>query len=332
MTDAAADAAAGARGRLAALAKPAGSLGRLERLAERLAASQRRADPASRPARCVIFAADHGVVAAGVGVWPAAVTTAVARLILDGRSCAGALAGGTDILLVDVGLSGPPDARARAARVAPGTANLAHGPAMTGPQRDQAWAAGAAVARDAAAAGVRVLALGEIGIGNTTSAAALIAALTGQPAAALVGPGAGVTPETLAAKRAVVAEAVARSAALADGDRVAALGGFEIVALAGCIAACGTLGLTAVLDGVVVGAAALVAERLQPGAVGACIAAHRSAEPAHAGALAALGLEPFLDWELRLGEATGALLLLPLLDAAAALLTRVATLEEALGR
>lgn len=318
------------RARLDSLAKPPGSLGRLERLALRLALTQRRIDPATRPARGVIFAADHGVVAEGVGLWPSAVTRSVAALLLQGRSCAGALAAGCPIRLVDVGMAGAAVPGALDRRVAAGTANLAHGPAMTDAQRDLAWAAGLAEARDAADVGARVLALGEIGIGNTTSAAALIAHLCGRDPASLVGPGAGATPATLDRKRAVVAAAVARTAGLSASDTIAALGGFEIVALAGCIAGCAARGLTAVLDGMVTGAAALVAERLAPGATAACIAAHRSPEPAHAVALQTLGLEPFLEWELRLGEATGALLLLPLLDAAAALLTQVATLDAAL--
>jgi len=323
-----------AQARLDALAKPPGSLGKLERLAARLAATQGRLDPRTRPRRLVIFAGDHGVVADGVGLWPSSVTGAMMRLMREGRSSASALgrAAGADFLLVDAGSiteglePGPGFLDGRGGR---GTASLAHGPAMDVAQFDAAWALGERVAADAAAEGIAVLALGEMGIGNTTAAAALGALLTGADTDAMVGPGAGANPETLARKRAVVAAAVARARAEADPRAaIASLCGYEIAALAGCIAGGARHRMTVVLDGLIVGAAALVAQRLAPGALDSAIAAHVGAEPGHARMLEAMGLEPFLDWGLRLGEGTGAALLLPLLDAAAALLTEVATLDE----
>ena len=324
-----------AQARLDALAKPPGSLGRLEKLAARLAETQGREDPRAAPRRLVVFAGDHGVVAEGIGLWPSEVTTAMMRLIRAGRSSSAALAraSGTEVVLVDAGSRTPLDGEGEL-RVGPGTENLAHGPAMEPAQLEAALALGARTARQAAADGIAVLALGEMGIGNTTAAACLTALLTGASAEAVVGPGAGATPETLARKRAVVRQAVERARPLLRTNSraaIAAVAGFEIAAIAGCIAEEARLGITVVLDGFVVGAGALVAQALDPAALRSAIAAHRSAEPGHAVVLAALGLDPFLEWKLRLGEGTGALLLLPMLDAAAALLRDVSTLEEAVG-
>ncbi|TCH98182.1 nicotinate-nucleotide--dimethylbenzimidazole phosphoribosyltransferase [Roseococcus sp. SYP-B2431] len=325
-----------ARARLDSLAKPPGSLGRLERLAIRLAETQGRVAPSAAPRRLVVFAGDHGVVAEGVGLWPDAVTTAMMRLMLEGRAGSAALArgAGAEMVLVDAGSksAGLSGAAYRDWRVLRGTANLAHGPAMTLPEFDAALAVGARAAAEAADAGVRVLALGEMGIGNTTSAACLAALLAQAPPERVVGMGAGATSETLARKHAVVAEAVARARAIADPRAaIAEVAGFEISAIAGCIAEAARHGITTVLDGFITGAGALIAQALDPGALRSCIAAHRSAEPGHALVLERLGLEPFLEWELRLGEGTGALLLLPMLDAAAALLRDVATLAEVTG-
>jgi len=333
----AADAAQEARTRLDSLAKPPGSLGRLEALAIRLAETQGRADPRTVPRRLIVFAGDHGVVEEGIGLWPSEVTAAMMRLIATGRSSCSALAAasGTEVVLVDAGSRAPlpgPDT-GRDERAGAGTANLARGPAMDAAGMAAALAIGARAAARAAEDGIAVIATGEMGIGNTTVAACLAALLTGAPAEAVVGPGAGSTPESLARKRAVVAEAVARARPLLDTDvgaAIASVGGFEILAIAGCIREAARRGITVVADGFVAGAGALVARALDPGALRTAIAAHRGAEPGHAAVLEALGLAPFLEWDLRLGEGTGALLLMPMLDAAAALLRDVATLEEAI--
>lgn len=327
-----------ARARLDALAKPPGSLGRLEALALRLAMTQGSLTPETRPRRLLVFAGDHGVVAEGVGLWPDAVTIAMMRLMLEGRASCTALArsAGADVVLVDAGSkapSFPPAPNYRDWRVACGTANLAQGPAMDRAGFEAALALGARAAAEAAAEGIRVLALGEMGIGNTTPAACLAALLVDLPAEAVVGPGAGASPTTHARKLAVVATAVARARALPDRRAaIAAVAGYELVAMAGCLIEGQRRGMSVVLDGFLAGAAALVAQALAPESLGAAIAAHRGAEPGHAPALAKLGLDPFLDWDLRLGEGSGALLLLPLLDAAAALLTDVATLAELMSR
>ncbi|WP_010161737.1 nicotinate-nucleotide--dimethylbenzimidazole phosphoribosyltransferase [Sphingomonas sp. PAMC 26617] len=321
---------------LDALAKPRRSLGQLERLAVALALTQDRRDPRTRPRRVVLFAGDHGCVADGVSAWPSAVTGMMIGTILAGQATSNALAATNDcpLRLVDVGVAGPrmvdPPAFFRDARVGDGSASLAHGPAMTTAQFDAAWQVGADEADRAVAERAALLIAGEMGIGNTTPAACLAALLTGLDTDAAVGRGAGADDTTLAIKARVVADAVARATLLLAEDATAAIAsvcGYEIAAMAGFYARGAALGCTLLLDGYVATAAALMAERLAPGTKRQMIAGHRSAEPGHAAALAALGLEPVLAWEMRLGEASGALVALPLLDAAAALLNDVARLD-----
>jgi nicotinate-nucleotide--dimethylbenzimidazole phosphoribosyltransferase len=325
---------------LNALAKPQGSLGKLEPVAARLALVQQSLCPVTRPRRIVLFAGDHGVVASGVSAWPSAVTTAMMATIARGRASSSALARASDcdVQLVDVGsitpLGLPYPAFFTECRIAPGTADLAHGPAMTAAQFDAAWAVGEGQARAALADGYRMLLAGEMGIGNTTPAACLTMLLAGIDAATATGKGAGADNAMRAHKQHIVAQAVARERpALAANAKaaIAALCGFEIAAMAGYYAAAAHAGATILLDGYVTTAAALVAEHLAPGTATQMIAAHLSAEPGHKAALAALQLEPMLEWQMRLGEGTGALTALPLLDAAAALLKDVATLAEVMG-
>lgn len=321
------------------LAKPPGSLGTLERLAGRLAEVQGSLKPVSKPRRLMIFAGDHGVVANGVGIWPSEVTGAMIGLIANGRAASSALAksSGTDIDLIDVGskiATAPKSALYRDERVGRGTDSLAQGSAMTADQFWKAWMVGDDAVKRAKAEGVRVIGLGEIGIGNTTPAACLIALIAGADPSLVVGPGAGATKASLAKKNKVVATAVQRVSVQFDDEPVAAIAavaGFEIVAMAGAIATAAQSDITVVLDGVVTAAAALVALVVDPAALETAIASHLGAEPAHKIALEKLGLEPFLDWQMRLGEGTGALLLMPMLDAAAALLSDVATLKEVAG-
>ena len=322
------------------LAKPKGSLGRLEELAVRLGSIQGTLKPETKPRRLLVFAGDHGVVADGVGIWPQAVTGAMIATIAAGRASCSALAQACEasVRLIDAGsliCEVPGGLVYCDRRVGQGTASLAQGPAMTPDQFWAAWMAGQAAVAEARADGVRILVLGEIGIGNTTAAAALIALGCEHDSDALVGSGAGATAETLARKRAIVREAVARARDVLDDDPVAAMAsvaGFEIVAMAGAIAAASDADLTVLLDGVVSGAAAIVAQAVDPAALETAIASHVSAEPAPRVALESLGLKPYLDWGLRLGEGTGALLLLPMLDAAAALFKDVATLDEVTGQ
>ncbi|WP_010219145.1 nicotinate-nucleotide--dimethylbenzimidazole phosphoribosyltransferase [Sphingomonas sp. PAMC 26621] len=321
---------------LDALAKPRRSLGQLERLAVALALTQDRRDPRTRPRRVVLFAGDHGCVADGVSAWPSAVTGMMIGTILAGQATSNALAATNDcpLRLVDVGVAGTrmadPPAFFRDARVGDGSASLAHGPAMTTAQFDAAWQVGADEADRAVAERAALLIAGEMGIGNTTPAACLTALLTGLDTDVAVGRGAGADDATLAIKARIVADAVSRATRLLAEDATAAIAsvcGYEIAAMAGFYARGAALGCTLLLDGYVATAAALIAERLAPGTRHRMIAGHRSAEPGHAAALAALGLDPVLAWEMRLGEASGALVALPLLDAAAALLNDVARLD-----
>lgn len=320
--------------RLDALAKPVGSLGRLEALAVDLAVASQSLLPVTRPRRLVLFAADHGVVAQGVTPWPSAVTTAMVETILKGKasSTALALAHGVDVRVVDAGMIQPPRGRCPdhfiSQPVARGTADLSHGPAMSVEQFDLAWALGAAEAQAAVAAGHRVLIAGEMRIGNTTAAACLTYALTGIDADTATGHGAGADAAMRDVKRDIVAAAVGRLDGRTDKPALAGIAGFEIVAMAGFYAKAAQCGATVLLDGYVTTAAALLAEHLSSGTRTVMIAGHRSAEPGHRAALAQLGLDPLLEWEMRLGEGSGALVALPLLDSAAALLSDVARLED----
>ena len=320
--------------KLDALAKPVGSLGQLEALAVNLAMACQSLMPATRPRRLVLFAGDHGVVAQGVSAWPSAVTTAMVETILKGQATSTALAAahGVDVRVVDTGMVQPPrrpwPAHFNAQPIARGTADLSVGPAMSTDQFDAAWALGAAEARAAVDAGYRLLIAGEMGIGNTTAAACLTHALAGIDADTATGSGAGADAAMRAAKRDIVAQAVAGLEGRSDKAPLAAIAGFEIAAMAGFYAEAAGQGVPVLLDGYVTTAAALIAERLCPGTRKAMIASHLSAEPGHRAALAQLDLTPVLEWQMRLGEGSGALVALPLLDSAAALLCDVARLAD----
>lgn len=317
------------------LAKPRGSLGAIEALAVRLGAIQGTVEPRTTPRRIVLFAADHGVVAAGVTPWPQAVTGLMVETIATGRAASSVLANvtGTDLRLVDVGtVSGPlvdPPGWYRDASVQRGSDDLSIGPALSIAAFDAAWAAGVEEATAAADDGYAVVMAGEMGIGNTTPSACLAMLLADVPLNLAVGPGAGADEAMIAIKCAVVDEAVARARKQDDiSDAIAAVAGLEIAAMAGFFAEAARRGLTILLDGFITTAAALVAERLAPGSAAAMIAAHASAEPGHRTMLDHLGLVPVLDLGMRLGEGSGALVALPLLDAAAAISGRMARLED----
>jgi nicotinate-nucleotide--dimethylbenzimidazole phosphoribosyltransferase len=323
-----------ARKRLDGLAKPRGSLGQLENLAVTLARIQQSDRIATRPRRLVLFAGDHGVVDSGVSAWPSAVTTLMIATIVGGGAASSVLARetDTDLRIIDVGSldstpSDPPGFY-RDARVRRGTRNLAQEAALTVAEFDAAWAVGADEAKAASQAGFRIVTAGEMGIGNTTPAACLTMLIAGAPLDQAVGRGAGAGDEVMATKRRVVAAAVEGEADREIKTAIAALCGLEIAAMAGFFANAATLGLVILLDGYVTTAAALIAEQLSPGTARAMIAGHQSAEPGHKSALDFLGLEPLLRFDMRLGEGTGALTAMPLLDAAAAIFNQMASLEE----
>ncbi len=308
------------------LAKPPGSLGRLEALSAQLAAVAGACPPPvpSRPA-LLVAAADHGVHAQGVSAWPQELSAAVAAGCAGGTGVAAVLArqAGVRLLVLDVGLRTPLPTSdlVRVRRVADGTADLTLQDAMTAGEAAEAVLAGAAVAEELLADGADVLLLGEVGIANTTAAACLVGRLAGCAAGAVTGRGAGADDAVLERKLAAVTAGLARTAGRTDGlDVLAALGGLEHAALVGALLRAAAARVPVVLDGVSAAAAALCAVRMAPAAAGYLVAAHRSAEPASGLALAHLGLLPLLELDLRLGEGSGALLALPLVQAAAAVL------------
>jgi len=327
-------AAAAAQQHLDALTKPPGSLGRLEELAVRLVALTGRPPQAARPV-IFTFAADHGVVAEGVSAYPQSVTAQMVENFLRGGAAVNVLARevGARVVVADFGVATPPNATTELVvrRIAGGTQNMAVGPAMT---REQALAAiehGAALAEDAIAGGADLLATGEMGIGNTTAASAITAAITGEPAEAVSGRGTGVDDAGWQRKVAVVRRALlVNRPDPADGlDVLAKLGGFEIAGLVGVILAGAGRRVPVALDGFIAGAAAQVAAALAPDARHAMFASHRSSEPGHTLALRHLGLVPYLDLGLRLGEGTGAALFVHLVRAAGAIYSGMATFKSA---
>jgi nicotinate-nucleotide--dimethylbenzimidazole phosphoribosyltransferase len=327
--------AAAARERIDALTKPLGSLGAIEDLAVRLCAIAGGVPTHAYERRAILVGAgDHGVAAEGVSAYPPEVTPQMVGGFLAEIAAINAFgrAVRAEVYVADFGVRVPFGAHPRLidARCGPGTANLAQGPAIARDAVVAVLGAGEgafAALRDRVA--FDVLALGEMGIANTTAAAAIVAACTGAPLAQVVGRGTGIDDARLAVKRAVVERALAR---VDRGDVLSIaseVGGFEIVGLAGVILSAARARIPVVLDGFIVGAAALLAQRIAPQAIDYCIAAHRSQEPGHAIALTALGLEPLFDLRLRLGEGSGAALALPLVEAAARMVREMRTFAEA---
>ncbi|HEV2993716.1 MAG TPA: nicotinate-nucleotide--dimethylbenzimidazole phosphoribosyltransferase [Acidimicrobiia bacterium] len=329
------DAAAAARARQDQLTKPPGSLGRVEDLGVQLAAIAGRCPPPvpQRPV-VAVFAADHGVVASGVTPWPQEVTAQMVANFVGGGAAINVFARqvGATVQVVDVGVAGDVSSLAGVEhrKVRAGTADLAHGPAMSVAEARAALDVGADLAARLLAAGHDLFATGDMGIGNTTASAAVIAASTRQPADAVTGRGTGIDDAMLAHKTDVVAAATARVVDYLDPVSVIAeVGGLEIAALAGYIVGAAAGGCPVLIDGVIAAAALLLAERLAPGVASRCIAGHRSTEPGATVALRHLGLEPVLDLGLRLGEGTGACLAVPVVGAAARVLSEMATFAEA---
>ncbi len=323
-----------ARAALDAKTKPPGSLGRLEEIAVRVATIRGTPSPGPLRASIVLAAADHGVAARGVSAYPQEVTSQMLANFAAGGAavCVLARAAGADLHVFDLGVVSPPcDARIRDRRIAPGTGDISVGPAMSLGDAARCLAAGYDTAAELVAAGTGIVALGEMGIGNTTSASALVAALLGMEPEAVCGRGTGVDDAGLARKVEAVRQALAVNRPLpTDGPgMLAALGGFEIGFLSGVAVGAAERGVVVLLDGFITGAAALVAERIAPGTKAAMLAAHLSPEPGHRLVLDTLGLEPLLDLGLRLGEGSGAALALPLLHAAIAILEEMATFESA---
>lgn len=322
-----------ARARQAVLTKPPGSLGRLEALAIALAALQASERPSARRAPIILFAGDHGVTAQGISAFPAAVTVEMLRNFAAGGAAIAVLARTLDVPLtvVDAGtLAEQPIAGVVTDKPRRGTRDFTAEPAMTPDELDFALAAGRRAVE--AAGEADLLLFGEMGIGNTTSAAAVAAALLGTAPADIAGAGTGLDAEGIARKVAVIEAGLARHGLDASSDPrriLAAVGGLEIAALAGAIVAAAQVGRPVLVDGFIVTVAALAATRLNPGCIPWLIYSHRSAERGHAHVLAALGARPVLDLNLRLGEGSGAAAALAVLRLACALHNGMATFEEA---
>jgi nicotinate-nucleotide--dimethylbenzimidazole phosphoribosyltransferase len=311
--------------------KPLGALGRIEALAAQIAALQGTVAPRLETCTLTIFAADHGIAAEGVSAFPPEVTRQMVGNFLAGGAAASVFARTLEVGLqvVDAGVAGEvPDLPGLIRRpLGAGTANSAQGPAMTAAQYQQGLAIGAEIAR---ATPGEALAFGEMGIANTSAASLVAHKLTGLPIDQLTGRGTGLDDQGLAHKRAVLARAAARTPARLEPDRAAQeYGGFEIVMMAGAMAAAAADRRLVLVDGFIATSAAALVLARAPDLRPAMVFCHRSAESGHRGLLAHLGAEPILDLDMRLGEGTGALLAWPILRAAARMLTDMASFAEA---
>lgn len=318
------------------MTKPAGALGMLEIISAQLSGLSRMCPPPiPEPAAVAIFAGDHGVHAQGVTAWPQEVTAQMVANFLGGGAVCNAFAAqvGAEVCVVDVGVATdlPATPGLLPRKVRKGTADFTTGPALSREEVLAAIEVGIETARDLVAAGNKALLTGEMGIANTTASAALICVYTGADASEVTGRGTGINDEMHARK----VDVVRRALDLHQPDAsdpigvLAAVGGLEHAAMAGFLLGGASLRTPVILDGVSAGAAALVARAIAPEALAACIAGHRSAEPGHVAALNKLGLRPLVDLDLRLGEGTGALLALPIVQSAARAMHEVATFDAA---
>ena len=317
------------------LTKPPGSLGRLEALSIQLAGIFETERPKPRGKVIIVAAADHGVVAQGVTSYPQEVTAQMVLNFLAGGAAISVLArnAGVELVIVDAGIANPlPDHRdLHVLGIGRGTADMTLGPAMTRKQAESCVNAGIRLAQQAAENGADLIGTGDMGIGNTTASSAIVAALTGRPPSETTGRGTGRNDSELAHKTAVVQCALEVSRPdPSDGlDVLAKVGGFEIGVLAGVVLGGALERRAVVLDGFISGAAALIVHSLCPNVSDYLIASHLSAERGHHAVLSHLGLRPLLDLEMRLGEGTGAVLAMSLIEAAATCLSEMATFEEA---
>ena len=315
-------------------AKPPGSLGRIEDLATQLALMWHPEPPRAGKATLLVFAGDHGLTEEGVSQYPSAVTPAMVRTFLAGRASANAFAAaaGVDIRVVDAGIAVdmPDHDNLVPAKIRKGTANAAREAAMSPEEAGTALAQGHRLAYEAIDTGADIVAIGEMGIGNTASAALLMHRLAPAPLADCIGSGAGQDEAGMTKKRAALERAAARSSAGSPFDVLREFGGLEIAMMAGAIFGAAERRRPVMIDGFIASSAALVAIRMQPTVQDYCIFAHRSAERGHTLMLASLKATPLLELGMRLGEGTGAVLAIPIVRAAARLFTDVAALEDVL--
>ncbi|QDL99296.1 nicotinate-nucleotide--dimethylbenzimidazole phosphoribosyltransferase [Rhodopseudomonas palustris] len=322
------------RARVDGKAKPLGSLGRIEDLAIELALMRHPQPPRADNAVLMVFAGDHGLTEEGVSQYPSAVTVAMVMTYLAGKATANAFAAANhvDVRVIDAGVAAqlPKHPDLIDAKIRMGTANAARQPAMSIAEACQALDRGAELARAEIAAGADVIALGEMGIGNTASSSLLLHRLGPAPLDQSIGIGAGQDADGMVKKKAAIEKAAMRSTATAPLEVLAEFGGLEIAMMAGAVLGAAAQRRPVIVDGFIATAAALVAVRLAPEARDYCVFAHRSAERGHDLALQAMDAAPLLDLRLRLGEGTGAILAVPLLRAASRLLTDVADLSDVL--
>ena len=317
------------------LVKPPGSLGRLEEMAIHIAGISGTDRPHAERKLVLIFAADHGITVESVSAYPSTVTAQMVHAFVAGTAAVSVLARhvGAEIVVVDVGVAAPLacDLPIEHRKVRWGTTSFMDGPAMRRPDAVAAMQAGMAVVEARLADGINVLALGKMGIGNTTAAAAVTAALLDLDPESVVGCGTGLDEAGVVRKLAVITQALAVNQPDAcDAIGVlAAVGGLEIAALADAMIRAAAARIPVVLDGFITGSAALAAARLAPGLAPFLIAAHRSPEPGHGPILAALGLRPLVELDMRLGEASGAVLAFGIIDAALAIHNAMGTFAEA---
>lgn len=314
--------------------KPLGALGQLEALAHRIGLVQQTLTPKLNNPQLIVFAGDHGAAKAGVSAYPQDVTWQMVENFLAGGAGINVFArqNGLGLTVADAGVAHDFGSRPGLinAKVAPGTRNYLEEPAMTAEQCAAAMEHGAGIVRALAKNGCNVVGFGEMGIGNTAAASLITHCLTGASLADCIGRGTGLDDAGLARKRALLEKALARTGQVKEPlAALAEFGGFEIAMMAGAMIAAAQAGMVLLIDGFIVGSAALVAARLAPALTDYCIFCHRSAEPGHRAQLAALGAEPLLDLGLRLGEGTGAALAYPLVQAAVNFLNEMASFESA---
>lgn len=320
------------RARLNSLTKPPGSLGELEAIAVKFALIRGQEMPSLARKGMFIFCADHGVAEEGVSRYPQTVTRQMVRNFVDGGAAINVLCRRLQIhpMIVDMGVCGAPIAGVIDRKVAMGTRNMARTAAMTREQAEVAISTGASLAEEAAGK-YDIVGLGEMGIGNTTSASAILSLFSGRKAGETVGPGAGLDSSGVRRKAEVIERAVSlhRSDAEDGMSVLASLGGFEIAAIAGFLLRASRLRLPVVLDGFPCCAGALVALRIDPDALSTAFFSHISKEPAHSLMLELLGVRPYFDFGMRLGEGTGAALCISVIDSAVTLYREMATFGEA---
>jgi nicotinate-nucleotide--dimethylbenzimidazole phosphoribosyltransferase len=324
-----------ARQRLNSLTKPLGSLGRLEEIAARVVAIRETLRPDCSKKTLFTMAADHGVTEEGVSAYPKAVTRQMVLNFLSGGAAINILCRqfGIDVMIVDIGVDGDTEnlAGLRMKKVARGTQNMARGPAMSAEEMYRAMQVGIELADDAARGGYTLVGTGEMGIGNTTAASAITAVLTGRPVADVTGRGAGLDDAGLKRKREVIERAIAvnRPDTSEPLEILRTLGGLEIAGLTGVILGGAARRIPIVVDGFISTAAAAIACAAQPRVKDFLFAAHRSSEPGHEALLKFIGHAPLLDLNMRLGEGTGAVLAMALVESATKLMNEMATFSSA---